>query len=318
MGKSGCVGYMKYSGELVAEGYLDARKSAHALLGFDKAIRYFVSQESSALVDNDFEFPVTIHHGSWEVAIPESIGQWLLTGAGVAGTTYLSAAAKKLAENDFKDASIKAVFIRALETMQWMVRIGKHVGSMYQKKFDKNLKWRNNNAEVGIMNNRDEYLYVPTSQLHAFASCPPKLFHGIADIIEEERELSIGVIKNSQPSIVTISYAEKHIFGTQTDDLDDILFPDLQHGQYVELEGRTTRGNATTNSVGFRYKDHILTCYPQKGSIVNYKHILFTNSIIKGVIDRNNKFGIAIDKRPKIKFAEIVSLENEVAEPPLL
>ena len=107
-------------------------------------------------------------------------------------------------------------------------------------------------------------------------------------------------------------------FGTQTDDLGDVLFPELLHGQYVELEGRTTRGNATTNSVGFRYNEHILTCYPQKGSIVNYKHILFTNSIIKGVIDRNNKFGIAIDKRPKIKFEMIVSLENEKAEPSLL
>jgi len=312
------IGYLKYSGRLVDDGYLDARKSAHALLGFDKAIRYFVSQESSALVDNDFELPVKIKHGSWEAAIPDSIGQWLAAGAGIAATTYFSTAAKKLAENDFKDIGVKTVFVKALETMQWTIRIGKHIGSMYQKKFEKNLKWRNNNEEVGIINNQNEYLYVPTNQLNAFASCPPKLFHSIADVIEEERELSIGVVKDGTPTEVKISYAEKHIFGTQTDDLDDILFPELQHGQYVELEGRTTRGNATTNSIGFRYNEHILTCYPQKGSIVNYKHILFTNSIIKGVVDRNDKFGIPIDKRPKIKFSNIISLETEEYNPSLL
>ena len=92
--------------------------------------------------------------------------------------------------------------------MQWMIRIGKHVGSMYQKKFEKNLIWRNNNEEVGIMNNQKEYLYVPTKHLNTFASCPVKIFHGIADIIEEERELSIGVIRDDVPSVVTISYAD--------------------------------------------------------------------------------------------------------------
>ena len=162
-------------------------------------------------------------------------------------------------------------------------------------------------------NNSNEYLYVPTKQLNTFATCPPKLFHNIADIIEEERELSICVIKNNVPSEVFIAYADKCIFGTHVDDLDDNLFPELLHGQYIELQGTTTRGNATTNSIGFRYKEHILTCYPQKGSIVNYKHILFTNSIIKGVIDRGNKFGIPIDKRPKIKFVDIGSFESEKA-----
>ena len=34
----GVLGYLKYRGESVEEGFLDARKSANALLGLDEAI----------------------------------------------------------------------------------------------------------------------------------------------------------------------------------------------------------------------------------------------------------------------------------------
>jgi hypothetical protein len=38
--EEGQLGYVKYSGELVRDGYLDARKSAQALLGVDEAVRF--------------------------------------------------------------------------------------------------------------------------------------------------------------------------------------------------------------------------------------------------------------------------------------
>ena len=44
--EEGQLGYIKYSGELVRDGYLDARKSAQALLGVDEAVRFFVFQQA--------------------------------------------------------------------------------------------------------------------------------------------------------------------------------------------------------------------------------------------------------------------------------
>lgn len=36
------LGFIKYEGKSVQNGYLDARKSAEALIGFDEVIRYFL------------------------------------------------------------------------------------------------------------------------------------------------------------------------------------------------------------------------------------------------------------------------------------
>lgn len=51
------LGYIKYEGDSVKEGFLDLRKSAQALSGLDESIRFFVSQENP---DVDYEIPVRI------------------------------------------------------------------------------------------------------------------------------------------------------------------------------------------------------------------------------------------------------------------
>jgi hypothetical protein len=89
------------------------------------------------------------------------------------------------------------------------------------------------------------------------------------------------------------------------------LFPELEHGQPVELEGSTTRGNENSNNIGFRYKDHILTCYPKSGSIVNYKNALFEKCKIVGLISREDKYGNISLRRPNIIFHELVPLEQD-------
>jgi hypothetical protein len=54
------LGFLKYEGNLVQEGYLDARTSARALVGFDKALRYLVARQRTELAGVDFEIPVRI------------------------------------------------------------------------------------------------------------------------------------------------------------------------------------------------------------------------------------------------------------------
>ena len=97
------IGYLKYSGQIVDSGFFDARKSAQALLGFDEAIRFFVGEQNPDLKNVDFELPVEVRKGSWEILIPGTIGQWVLTSVGAMAAAYLAVAGKKMAENDVKN-----------------------------------------------------------------------------------------------------------------------------------------------------------------------------------------------------------------------
>jgi len=38
---------------------------------------------------------------------------------------------------------------------------------------------------------------------------------------------------------------------------DDFIFPEIQHEDEVRLEGKLTRGNEQSNTVGFEYQGHI-------------------------------------------------------------
>jgi len=84
-----------------------------------------------------------------------------------------------------------------------------------------------------------------------------------------------------------------------------------KHGDKISLEGDITRGNENSNSLGFRYDAHILTCYPISRSIVKFKHTLFLKCNISGVIDRRDKFGNITEKRPKIIFANILPIQSD-------
>lgn len=305
----GYVGYLKYSGNSVEGGYLDARKAAKALVSFDEAVRFFVKEDLSELSNSDFEIPVRIQRGSWEALIPDTVGKWVIASTGVAATTYITTAAKKLAENDFKDVSITKAFQKALVCIQWFIKIGKHLGTVTQKRFV-NIRWQNDNKEVGIPNNNNEYLFVPSGMVNLFVVCKPEIIEGLADLIEEDRELVIGVYDAGKMLETSVGIEHKHIFAPPKD-VEEILFPELEHGQNVELEGDVTRGNENSNTLGFRYNDHILTCYPSNGSIVKFKNALFLRSKVRGQISRSDKFGNITEPRPKIIFYDITPVEED-------
>lgn len=143
------LGYMKYRGKLVDEGFMDARKSAQALLGFDEAVRFFTFQQAPELRKADFELPVRVKKGSWEIVIPDTIALVKLVGGGIA-TAYGLKAAQKMAERDFENFGLKDVFQKSLLAIQWVIRIGKHLGDLTLKKFDSPL-FKDNNQLIGIV-----------------------------------------------------------------------------------------------------------------------------------------------------------------------
>lgn len=302
------LGYLKYYGEKVDDGFLDAKKAANALIGFDEILRYFISKESSSFQDFDFEIPVKIEKGSWLAYIPDTIQEWIVAGGGIAATTYLTTAAKKLAENDFQKIGFKTVFKNAFKSICWVIKLTSHLKTTKREKFE-NLKFRNNNTEVGVHNENGELLYVPVETLELYKKCPDTLFSNVAQIIEEEREMEIG-LHDSKETKAIIRYGDKGVFYSDEDESEEIVLPELIHGERVELEGHTIRGNEKTNTLGFLYADHVLTCKPEKGSIVTHKVNLFDNCLIKGVVERLDKFGNFKEKKPRIIFTELTKLNT--------
>ncbi|MCC9136533.1 hypothetical protein ACFSKU_06980 [Pontibacter silvestris] len=302
--------YIKYEGTLVQDGFLDARKAGEALLGIDEALRHFLYQEDSSLQKAEFEIPVSIKKGSWEAVFMENFDTVLLKSTLSWGASkYFDTALNEVAQKGFNEFGFKDLFKNAFKSMTWVIKIAKHLGSLTRKKVE-HLEYSGDN-KVSIINTDGRILLVPTQYLKAFASCPNDLFTRLAKVIEEERQLIIGYNDGKESNYVRINSSEKFIFIPHEDE-DEVLFPELAHNTYAELEGHITRGNEHSNTMGFLYQDHILTCYPNEGNIKSFKGTLFTNVTVKGFIDRLDKrTGEFIEKRPKFRFVEIVSNEPE-------
>jgi len=321
------IGYLKYTGKSVEDGLLDIRKSAEALLGFDEILRYFLLKEDPSLTKIDFEIPIRIRKGSWDALIPDIIEK-ILSPEGI---LYLYAAntIRKAANDGFFETGIvkdvKKTFQNALIAIQWSIKLATHIGSFVKSKFDNvRIFKENNETYLEILNQNNEKLKVPKKYADLYANCPENLFSKNAKIIEKDRILEFGIFEDGQEKKVTVSEKEKYIFYTQ-DDGEEIVLPELKHGQYVELEGEITRATENTNTIGFRYKEHTLFCKPEKGSIAKFKNKIISSEIghlfpkvkILGQVDRADKNGEFKEKKPQIIFTEIKPLKNVENDPSL-
>lgn len=311
------LAHFKFEGELVKDGYLDARKSAEALIGIDEIFRYFLYKKSPELNSLEFDLPVRTRKGSWETLIPDNIGEWIQLAMTTGGAYYAGSALKKMAQNDIGDSGFKDLFKGIVKGIKWVVQIGKHLKTLKKRKFDKvEFKETKGVQFVGIYNDEGEILYVPKIYLELFTEIPETIFNRLTQLIEEERKLKIGFSPNEEldnddtQKEVSISINEKGIFYKGKDE-DDVLFPELVHNQYVELEGHITRGNENSNTIGFAYENHILTCYPISGKIVEDRTYFFGDCIIRGYVNRMDKNGVYIEKRPRIAYMDILPTDKK-------
>ncbi|MDD9177081.1 hypothetical protein PVK63_19605 [Aliivibrio sp. S2TY2] len=308
------LGYIKYDGELVIDGLMDARRQAKALLAFDDVLRDFIIKQVPELKNVDFEIPMRVQKGSWEALIPETVAGWLQAGFGIVATAYFSKAASKMAENDFESFGFTTIFTKALEGIKWFARIGKHTGQVGKKDFT-NLKFKNNNELIGIPNESGEYLYVPKYALDLYLTSNAKLLEELSRNIADGRELKIGTYKNGKKDEVIIGRSEKYIFCPDESEDDDILvLPELEHGMSVSIDGEVTRENKTSNSLGFKYQGHILTAYPDCGSVVKYKPLLFLRCNLVGTVSRLDEKGRVTSKRPKLIVSHLDVLEQKTGD----
>lgn len=317
------IGYLKYSGKSVEEGFLDTRKSAEALLGFDDILRYFILEENPDFKNIDYEIPVRVKKGTWGIWIPMGIGIWF-TGK------YLGSVATKAGSDGFFETGpskdIQKMFEGAIISAQWAIKIGSHIKTLTKRKFE-NAKIKQIKGEpiIEIPDEKGKILSVPKKYFDIYLKCPNKIFSKNASVIEQERTLEIGVFKNGAEDKVKVTEKEKAIFYTEEEVEEDILFPELKHGQNVELEGSITRGNEKTNTIGFEYEGHILTCKPENGNIATFKNKIISQlenhffPLIKiiGRIDRTDENHLFKNPRPQVIFSDIISLEKPEDNPSL-
>ncbi|GHE22041.1 hypothetical protein [Halomonas urumqiensis] len=289
---------------------MDGRKQAQALVGFDSALRYFIGKLAPELQSLDFEIPVRIKKGSWEALIPETVAGWAQAGLGVVATAYLTKAAQKMAEKDFSEFGFKDVFRASIDGIKWFARIGKHMGDVSIRKFS-DVEFDSSSSLIGIVNSQGEVLYVPKHVLEIYSQCPTTILENIAANIADGRCLVIGSFVEDALDEVTIDSSEKHIFcQDDKEEEDEILFPELEHGAEVVLEGEITRENKTSNSMGFKYNNHILTSYPEIGSIVQYKHLIFSECRLYGRVSRLDEKGQLNARRPKLIFRDLEEIKG--------
>lgn len=301
------VGYMKFSGEAVPDGIIAANAAGHALLGFDECLRHFSKKQAPALAKVEYEIPVKTTEGSWIVWVLGVLG----TGGAIYAGSYLKKAAEKMAENDFKDVGLKDVLRKSIDAMRYLIDLLKHTkGSTNWASTD--LSWRVSDGLVGVTNEEGQIIYVPLEYFKWYLDLPKNMLKQVTDAVDVERVLTIGVNKGDHYETTTVSASEKVYFGHEdAANEEEFLFPELEHGDFVRLEGRLIRGNENSNSVGLEYNGHIINCVPEVGNIKRYKPALFLRCVVEGTVSRLFKQTTLAEKRPTLILSGVTPLETD-------
>lgn len=305
-----CLAYVKYEGEDINHGVFDARDAANALLGIDKAVRYYVEREIPELRGVKYDFPVKIQEGSWEVLIPSNVDQLIkvfgISGIGVFAYTYLKATAEKAAKDGMLTTGvvkdIRNAFSSAVLMIQRVLAYVKHMGG-----FNKNpkVKFDEGSEIVTVYNKEGVPLSFQSRYLEIILKCPSSLLAEMVLPIRIKRSLRIGLYNaNGELREESVNESEKELFCDEPQELDEL--PELKDGESVTLKGRIVRANEKEQSLGFQYNGHVITCKPAKGmTLASFKSGIISSRSgklyqsdveVSGDVER-----VAVDGRYKTK-----------------
>lgn len=328
------IGYVKYQGPHIKDGLFGARDAAIALNGFDEVFRYFLIKEDPEFSTLKFDLPIKIEEGSWGIFTPEAIEHLMYVAAGsTIGYCTLKKYFTTVAEIAAKDGilqsgpakDIKAIFQKTFQVIQWMIRLVSHMKD-FRKKFD-HAKLKDAKI-VAITNDDGEVLEVPLEILMLMEKCPKNLFSKLASIVSASQELEIGVNNAGNIETVRITETTRRFF--YVGDEKEKILPELIDGEEVTLTGVVTRANESSQSIGFQYNGHILTCKPQTGkTLADFKNLLISQNHkylyvpfmdLTGIVERKNPKGEE-KERIRIFFSQLepndVPDENEPKTPDL-
>ncbi len=303
------LGKIRYQGEDLQDGVISSAEASVALRGLDRSLQWWISRYDRRLSDFDLPIPVRVNHGSWELELPKTVAEWLMTAGGAGATAYLIKAAQKLAERDFDERGLTDAFKSGFRGLKTAVKLGVHLGGL-TKEFIKKLRWLDNNSFVEVESRDGLTLVVRTDDFQLFLEMPSGQLSDLISLVNNGRRMTL-VSPDPEDIPVTIDSDDRAIFVVDDSEDESVpLFPELEHLMNVSLEGFVTRGNEVANSIGFRYLDHILTCYPTAGSIVRYKPLLFTPCLIEGTVSRLDEKNRPIAHRPQIRFQKLKPLRE--------
>ena len=308
MEKEDYIGYLKFYGENIEKGIIQADVAGQALLGFDECIRFFNKKQCPTIILYDYKIPVITEKGSWVVWLLGSIA----AGASVFGASYLKKAGEKMAEKDFQDIGFSDIFKKSLSALRNFIELIKHKkGKIDWENEAWHITQKNDEFFVSSENELGESILIPVEQIEWFRNMPPKILDKLVQGVMIGQSLAIGVKSgDGHFDTTSITNKEKNLFlNSEEDEQEEIIFPELIHGEIMQLEGKLIRGNEKTNSLGFEYKGVILNCHPTKGSIRQYKSSLFLKCKIDCYIDRHSKSEFIYDKKPTLYLERVEPLE---------
>ena len=137
---------------------------------------------------------------------------------------------------------------------------------------------------------------------------PETLLSRLTSGVNEELVFKFAAIDGEKIVEEEITNNEKQLFHEEKVPEEE-LFPELKDGATIEIEGKLTKGNERTNTLGVEYKSYILNCHPATGGVVKYKNFLFTKCRVQGIVDRRAAQRLN-DKKPRIVITDIFVLED--------
>jgi len=188
-----------------------------------------------------------------------------------------------------------------LEKIQNVIRIKKHVES--SEKSDVKASAKIIDGTIVLVNREGKTIAISKAEYDAYLDAPENLLNALAKPIEKKLALIIGRIEKTKIIEERITESERAYFYTG-DSPEEVILPELQDGQIVELEGEITKGNERTNFMGLEYKGYILNCRPERGSVRPHKPFLYTRAIVKGIVHRTPD-----EKKPQLIIISIQSAE---------
>lgn len=222
-------------------------------------------------------------------------------------TTYITTAAAALAKNDFKEKTTAELVKTALAKIQSIIKITKHVGGKDKTEIKARV-YDYPNKVIEIINDNETGLKVSKEEYDSFLGCPQNLLNKLADTIEDDMVFKVGIVEGNEVIEEKITAKDKELFVLNENE-EEILFPELRDGDHVELQGKVTKGNERTNSIGLEYKGHILNCRPEAGGVKQYKQDLFNKAIISGIIHR-----VKGEPKPQLIIKSIKNLDSELGD----
>jgi hypothetical protein len=307
--KDNGAGFISYDWTDAPDGVIDALSGGTALLGLDEAVRFFNKRQNPGLSSANYEIPVKTCEGSWLVVV---LGLLTVPAAAFA-TGYAKKAGEKMAERDFSELGMRDVAAKSMDALVKLVNLIKHLKGEVNWNSLK-VKWKKNASLAIITNDEGADIEIPSEYLKWYKSLPHNTLKRLTHPVNKERTLTIGARqKNGQYDVAEVDMESKKIVSEEDEDLpeDEFLFPNLKHSHDFTLEGLITRGNQSTNSIGFQYRGHILNCIPETGSVTKFKPAMFLQCRVSGTVNRHVRSLKVLDHRPTLLISNVIILEDE-------